>query len=243
MKKQGGKLLVYRLFRRKNEINKPYRNLITQINPQSSISEQFRTVRTNIEFASVDRKIKTLMVTSARPGEGKSTIAANLAVAFAQQGKKVLLVDADLRKPTVQFIFQLENSFGMTTVLSKQLTFEKAILDTQIKDLYLLTSGPIPPNPAELLSSKAMDDMIKEARREFDFVIFDSPPVLAVSDAQVIANKCDGVILVINSGKTDRNAAIKAKDQLENAKAKLLGAVLNNKKDKERYGYYVYRQN
>ncbi len=216
------------------------RSLITVLNSKSPISEQYRTIRTNIQFSSVDNEIKTLMVTSAGPGEGKSTTVANLAVVFAQQGKKVLLVDADLRKPTVHYTFNQTNTFGLTSVLTQQMSLLKAVNEPAEKNLYVLTSGPIPPNPAELISSKAMEQFFEEAQELFDIVLFDAPPLLAVTDAQLLANKCEGSILVVSSGKTEKELAVKAKELLDTAKGKLLGVVLNNKKMKSNQQYYYY---
>ncbi|WP_442596743.1 CpsD/CapB family tyrosine-protein kinase [Neobacillus sp. D3-1R] len=216
------------------------RNLITHNEPRSPISEQYRTIRTNIQFSSIDETIQSLMVTSAGPGDGKSTTVANLAIVFAQQGKKVLLVDADLRKPTVHYTFLLDNNKGLTNVLTKQVTLVDAVNQSDIENLYLLTSGPIPPNPAELLGSKSMEDLLEEAHQQFDLVLFDTPPVLAVTDAQILANKCSGTILVVNSGKTEIEGATKAKELLLSAKGKLLGVVLNQKKAKDSQYYYYY---
>ncbi|KAB2336834.1 CpsD/CapB family tyrosine-protein kinase [Cytobacillus depressus] len=210
---------------------------------RSPVSEQYRTIRTNIQFSSVDSTIKSLMVTSAGPAEGKSTTVANLAVVFAQQEKKVLLIDADMRKPTVHYTFRVHNNRGLTNVLTKQATLADAINETDQEHLYVLPSGPIPPNPAELLGSKAMDDFLSQAYKEFDIILFDTPPVLAVTDAQILANKCDGTILVVSSGKTEMEAATKAKEQLSAANAKLLGAVLNQKKVKDSHYYYYYGRN
>jgi capsular exopolysaccharide synthesis family protein len=210
------------------------------IAPKSPISEQYRTIRTNIQFSSVDSEIKTIIITSAGPGEGKSTTAANLAVVFAQQGKKVLLVDSDLRKPTVHHTFRMNNLFGFTTVLTKQKTLENTVLETEEKDLFILTSGPVPPNPAELLSSKSMEQFIEEAKGMFDYIIFDTPPLLAVADPQIIASQCDGSILVVFSERTVIDQAIKGKELLENAHSKLLGVVLNHKEIQKNDYYYYY---
>jgi capsular exopolysaccharide synthesis family protein len=218
----------------------PSRKLIAALDPKSPISEQYRTIRTNIQYSSVDEEIKTIMVTSSGPAEGKSTTAANLAVVFSQLGKKVLLVDADLRKPTVHRSFAVNNLFGFTTVLTKQATLANSVLETEEKDLYILTSGPVPPNPAELLSSKSMEQFIEEAKEQFDYVVFDTPPLLAVADPQILANKVDGSIFVVFSGKTEIDQAKKAKELLANAQSKLVGVVLNHKEMKDNDYYYYY---
>ncbi|MFC5465589.1 CpsD/CapB family tyrosine-protein kinase [Lederbergia graminis] len=215
------------------------RKLITKLNPKSPVSEQYRTIRTNIQFSAVDEEIRTLMVTSSGPGEGKSTTTANIAIVFAQQGKRVLLVDGDLRKPTVHYTFGMTNAAGLTNVLTRQMSLTEATKESDVSGLSVLTSGPVPPNPAELLSSKLMTSFIEEAKEHFDTIIFDTPPVLAVTDAQVLANQCDGTVLVISSGKTEIESAQKTKELLTAAKAKLLGVVLNRKKmDNSSYYYY-----
>lgn len=213
---------------------------MTYYNPKSPISEQYRTMRTNIQYASIDEEVRTIMVTSASPGEGKSTTVSNLAVVMAQQGKRVLLIDADLRKPTAHYTFRLTNTRGLTNVLTRQLRLAELIEKTVVEKLDLLPSGPIPPNPSELLGSRMMDQIIAEALEEYDIVLFDCPPLLAVTDAQIMANYCQGAILVIKSGQTEIEAATKAKENLTNANAKLLGVVLNGKKMKDGEYYYYY---
>ncbi|MGG6440428.1 CpsD/CapB family tyrosine-protein kinase [Saccharococcus caldoxylosilyticus] len=224
----------------RKKFQKMDRNLITLEDPKSPISEQYRTIRTNIQFSFIEDTMHSLMVTSAGPSEGKSTTAANLAIVFAQQGKKVLLIDADLRKPTVHYTFHLNNYMGLTSVLTHSSSLLSACQETNVENLYVLTSGPIPPNPAELLSSKMMDNCLQELYQLFDLIIFDTPPVLAVTDAQILANKCDGTILVVASGKTEIEAAVKAKELLAAANAKLLGVVLNQRKHREGQHYYYY---
>lgn len=224
--------------KKKTSVGEYRRKLITALNPKSPISEQYRTIRTNIQFSSVDSEIRTILVTSSGPAEGKSLTVANLAVTFAQQGKKVLLVDADLRRPTVHHIFNQANTYGFTNVLTRQMSLECAVDLVGITNLSVLTSGPIPPNPAELLSSKSMEQFFVHANDQFDVVLFDTPPVVAVTDAQILANKCDGTILVVYSGKTERELAVKANELLQSAKGKLLGVVLNHKEMKDSNYYY-----
>lgn len=219
------------------------RSLIAHVQPKSPISEQYRTLRTNIQFSNVDGNLHSVMVTSSSPGEGKSTTVANLAVVFAQQGKKVLLVDADMRKPTVHYTFRLENHIGLTNVLTKQAALSSAVHDTNVENLSVLTSGPVPPNPAELLASAGMKEMMAEMYEEYDVILFDTPPVLAVTDGQILANLCDASILVIRSGETVIEAAQKSKELLMNAKGKLLGVVLNQKKQEKGDYFYYYGTN
>lgn len=216
------------------------RHLITQLNPRSPISEQYRTLRTNLEFSSVDKVLKTMLVTSSSPGEGKSMTTANLAVVYAQQGKKVLMIDADLRKPTVHYTFRLDNLRGLSNILVNEARLEETANSTGIDNLDVISSGPIPPNPSELLGSKRMKSLIEEASNLYDIVIFDTPPVLAVTDAQILANVVDGSILVIRSGQTEYELAIKAKEALEPAHAKLLGTVLNDRDKSSTTNYYYY---
>ncbi|WP_394238752.1 CpsD/CapB family tyrosine-protein kinase [Niallia oryzisoli] len=222
----------------KNKVSNK-KSLITFLNSRSPISEQYKTIRTNIQFSS-DLGIRSIVVTSSAPGEGKSTTVANLAIVFAQQGKKTLLIDADMRKPTIHYKFNLENHKGLTNVLTKRNDLEDCFQESVIENLSVLTTGPIPPNPAELLGSKIMDDVLGEALEQFDMILIDTPPVLAVTDAQILANRCDGTILVVKSGETQIDAAKKAKELLLSANGKLLGTVLNQKKVNQSHYYYYY---
>ncbi|MCY9023236.1 CpsD/CapB family tyrosine-protein kinase [Priestia megaterium] len=219
------------------------RRLLAHNSPKDPVAEQYRTIRTNIQFSGADQDIKSLILTSSGTAEGKSTTASNLAAVYAQQGLKVLLIDADLRKPTVHYTFRLENHAGLTNVLTRQSTLGQAVQETEVRDLYVLTSGPIPPNPSELLASHQMEELLKEMKQQFDMVIFDTPPILAVADAQILANQVDASILVVSSGKTEKEAALKAKELLVHAKSKLLGAVLNNRKADSGNYYYYYGSN
>lgn len=216
------------------------RKLIAYTEPQSHVSEQYRTLRTNINFSSPDKRIQTLVITSAAPAEGKSTTAANLAVVYAQEGKSVLLIDGDLRKPTMQHTFKTQNVMGLSSILSRQVSLKTSIKKTGVSGLSILTSGQIPPNPAELLASKSMDTLLDELKSKFDLIIFDSPPLLSVTDAQILANKCDGVILVLNSKSTEKQQAVKAKGMIALSKSKLIGVVLNNYSSKKGDYYNMY---
>ncbi|MBM7657762.1 capsular exopolysaccharide synthesis family protein [Sporolactobacillus spathodeae] len=231
------------MFRQNSKDILKQRHLISHHNPKSTAAEQFRTIRTNIDFSEVNGELKKIMITSSSPGEGKSTVAANLAVVNAQQGKKVLLIDGDLRKPTIQYTFRLPNVNGLTTVLTKKIDLESAIQETAVKNLYVLPSGPIPPNPAELLSSPMMEALLKYALAAFDLVIFDTPPVLAVTDAQILSHLCDGSVLVVRSGLTEKELAIRAKDLLMKVQSRILGVVLNGKQAVKADGYYYYYGN
>lgn len=230
--------------RKKKKLQETARKVVTHTNPRSFVSEQFRTLRTNINFSSPDADIRSLVITSAAPGEGKSTASANLAVVFAQDGKKVLLIDGDMRKPTTHYTFHLGNTKGLSSVLTRQATVEETIRPTGIENLDLLTCGPIPPNPAELLGSKSMDALIGHLKGLYDLIIFDAPPVLSVTDSQIIASKCEGTVLVVNSGETEKDMALKAKEAIESTNSRLVGAVLNNfKLSKDSYYYQYYGEN
>lgn len=225
--------------RRKTAPNNKMRHLITKLNPRSPISEQYRTIRTNLQFSSVDETLQSILVTSAGPAAGKSITAANLAVVYAQQGKKTLLIDADLRKPTVHYTFRLDNLRGLSNVLVGESTLEDAVTSSDVDHLDILSCGPIPPNPAELLASRRMNDVLTHAKQLYDFVIFDTPPALAVADAKILANIVDGTLLVLRSGITTTEEAEKTKELLTDSKAKMLGAILNDRaKDQANYYYY-----
>ncbi len=214
--------------------------LITVAEPRSPISEAYRTLRTNLEFASLDQELRTLVVTSAGVGEGKSTTLANLAVVSAQAGRRVLLVDADLRRPRLHDIFGLSNTSGLTTAMMDETALASPPLQqTGIDGLSVLTCGQLPPNPAELMSSRRMEEVIAALTERADQVFFDTPPVVAVTDAAVLATKVDGVLLVISAGKTRRESAHAAVQRLEQINARLVGTVLTNvQMDAGFRGYY-----
>lgn len=222
------------------QYDKSGRELITLLKPKSPISEQYRTIRTNLEFTAVDDDLQTMVITSASSGEGKSTTSSNLAVVYAQQGKKVLLVDCDMRRPTAHFTFRLSNGIGLSTVLAKKTTVEKATHSTQVENLDLIAAGPIPPNPSELLSSKMMDRVLEELRANYDVIILDAPPMMQVADTRLLARKVDGVVLVVGCDKSDRQMVVKAKEQLTLAEAHILGVVLNKREPQGSDDYYYY---
>lgn len=216
-------------------------SLITLVDPSSPVAEQYRTIRTNLQFASsVDRKLQTIVITSSGPGEGKSTTAANLAVVFANSGSRVLLIDADMRKPTVYKTFQLSNTAGLSTILSTEKSVVSTAQSTGIENLSVLTSGPKPPNPSELLNSQRMNQILEEARRSYDIVIFDMPPIVAVTDAQIMASKVDGTLLVVRENVTKKEAVTKAGELLKLVNARVLGAVYNGAEQSKDQGYYYY---
>jgi capsular exopolysaccharide synthesis family protein len=215
------------------------RQLIVYEDAKSPISEAYRTLRTNIHFAKGDGEIKTVMFTSSGPGEGKSTTAANTAVALAQSGKKVIIVDCDLRKPVQHKIFGKSNK-GLTNIFAEDIPIESVIQQTQVENLYLLTSGPIPPNPSELLGGKKLVEVLDALKSQADYVIIDAPPVIAVTDACVLASKVDGVNLVIGAGLVRPEMAQKAKELLTKAKGHLLGVILNRVEIEQEHAYYYY---
>lgn len=218
----------------------PSNMVVTHRDPMATASEAFRVLRTNLQFMGLDKPLKSLLLTSATPAEGKTTTIANLAVAFAQTGAKVCLVDADLRRPTVAKVFGIENWSGLTTALIGQGELELSLKATAVPGLTVLPSGPIPPNPAELLGSGRMASLIATLEERFDMVLIDTPPVLAVTDAAVLAPKVGGVVLVIRSGEVPRQQVLRAKEALEAVKANVLGTVLDALEPQGKDGYYYY---
>lgn len=219
--------------------------LITSIGDRSAVSESYRTLRTNLQHTGLGRESasRCLVVTSASPGEGKTTTASNLAIVMAQAGLQVVLVDADLRRPAIGSLFDLDDSEGLSTMLARPGFLTEANLKaTDVPNLRVIPSGPIPPNPAELLSSPRMTELLEILNREADTVIFDSPPILAVTDAGIIAGKAGGAVLVVNAGVTRGKTGLQAREALEKAGAKVLGVVLNRqavRRDSYYYDYYL----
>lgn len=205
----------------------PDPNLITLIDPRSPVAEAYRTLRTNLMFSSVDRAIRVLVVSSAVPGEGKSTAAANLAVTLAQGGQRTLLVDCDLRKPSQHALWGVPNEQGLTTMLLETEARDRPPLQpTALESLSLLTSGPLPSNPADVIGSRRMEEVIAALREQADYIVFDAPPVLAVTDAALLALKTDGLLLILRAGVSRRDQTARAKQELERVNVPLIGAVL-----------------
>jgi capsular exopolysaccharide synthesis family protein len=213
-------------------------SLIALRDPRSPAAEAYRTLRTNIQFSSLDKPLQTLLATSTAPDEGKSTTIANLAVTMAQAEQRVILVDCDLRRPTLHTLFELPNETGLTSLILAQEDAEIPLQETGVAGLSLLASGPLPPRPADVLGSRRMEAVIARLRTEADIVLFDTPPVVAVIDAAVLATKVDGVLLIFQANQTNRDRARQARQILEKVKANIVGVVLNNAPVEQGYGYY-----
>lgn len=218
----------------------PDPNLITLSDPRSPAAEAYRALRTNLMFSSVDRALRALVVSSAAPGEGKSTAAANLAVTLAQGGQRTVLVDCDLRKPSQHTLWGLANENGLTTMLLEASALDRPPLQaTALEHLSILTSGPLPPNPADVIGSHRMDEAIASLRAQADYIIFDAPPVLAATDASLLALKTDGLLLVLRAGVSRRDQTARAKASLERVNVPLIGAVLlDAPRDSSMRAYY-----
>jgi capsular exopolysaccharide synthesis family protein len=214
--------------------------LITNFSPKSPISEAYRSLRTNILFANIDKPIKTLIISSSATKEGKSTTVANLAITMSQMGSRVLIIDADLRRPTIHTLFKIDRQIGLTNALLGTYTLDEVIKPTGIENLDVISAGDIPPNPSELLSSNAMRKALQILSQRYDLILIDSPPVIAVTDAAVLATRVDGVLLVVSSGYVTRNEVLRAMQLLGNVRANLIGVLLNGLDIKRIYGSYYY---
>ncbi len=218
--------------------------LITKDNPKSPISEAFRLLRANLHFVDLDKELKTIVVTSPIPGDGKTTVAANLSITLAAQEEKILIVDADFKIPAIHTIFNLPDSPGITNILSEGTSYQSVIHKVDgVGNLDILTSGSIPPNSSELLGSSRMKELIDELRDGYDRIIFDVPPVLVATDAVDLASSLDGTLLVLRFGEIDKRAMKRMRDLFDNAKIKILGGVLNDVDTRDRmygYNYYYY---
>jgi polysaccharide biosynthesis transport protein len=224
-----------------NGIRQPQDALVTIKQPRSPTAEAYRVLRTNLRYSGIENPSGVMLITSAGPGEGKSTTAANLAVSLAQVGKKIILVDADLRRPSAHKLFGLSNEVGLSDLFaSDSMTIDQVMQKTEIETLRVITSGPIPPNPAEMLDSRLMTQILASLRQNTDLVIVDSPPVLPVADASILGSRCSGTVLVVDSGKTRTEIARRAVATLERANVNVVGVILNKMGAKQAAGYYYY---
>ena len=221
-------------------------DLLVHFSPGSPLSEYYRSIRTTLLMSATDAKMQVLAVTSPLPQEGKTGTLSNLASAFAQSGKSVVIIDADVRKPRLHKIFRIQNLNGLTKYLTTDLPLEVLLRATPIPSLFLINAGPVPPNPVELLGSRKMAALIVRLRESYDLVLIDTPPLLAVSDALVLAPNLDGAILVVRAGKTPREALSQAREKLDSHKIKGTGVIINQVRVRDlgyyhmdkRYGYY-----
>jgi len=223
--------------------SKPAQNLEVISDHRSPVTEAFRAIRSNLEFASLDQKVKTLMMTSPDPNSGKSSSIANLGSVLSQTGARVLLVDADLRKPTLHSFFRLSNRNGLTSLLvNKHMELKEAVQVSFVDNLYLLTSGPLPPNPAELMGTEKMKELVGMLAENYDYVLYDTPPLNAVIDAAVLARLVDASVMIVRYGGTSREEIQHAWEQLKSTNTRVIGSILNEvPAGKHGHYYYYYR--
>ncbi|MDK0822888.1 CpsD/CapB family tyrosine-protein kinase [Clostridium perfringens] len=206
--------------------------------PKSIAAESYRVLRTSLEYSSIDKELKHIVVTSSEPGEGKSTVVCNLSSVIAQNNKKVIILDCDLRRPTIHKKFGISNSIGLTEYIVGKNDLNSIIQELN-ENLNIITSGRIPPNPSEVLSSKTMENLLKVLSERYDYIILDTPPLTVVTDSQILAGKCDGTILVVRAEATSKESIIKAYKELEKVRANVLGSVLNGIKGNNKNYYYA----
>lgn len=222
-------------------MSKVLEKIISIRNPKSPISECYRGIRTSIEFSNLDKEMKVINVTSSMQDEGKTTVITNLAVSFANLEKKVLLLEGDLRNPSVHRMFNISNINGLTDILLNNKNFADCVHCTEVKNLHVLTCGAVPPNPSEILSSKRMKEFIVSLREYYDYIFIDTPPIGIVTDAGIISTYSDGCIFVVGSKQCDIEMAKIAKKRLEDVGANIIGAVLNKfEAEGSSYKYYNY---
>lgn len=211
---------------------------VVEKKPKSIAAESYKTLRTNIQYSSIDDKYKMIVVTSAEPGEGKSTTSGNLALVLAQDGKKVLLIDCDMRKPSIHRSFNISNAVGLSDFIVNKITIEEVVFKFN-DNLTIIPAGNIPPNPSEILDSAAMRKFLQEMRDVFDYIVIDTPPLQAVTDAQILSAKADGTLLVVKAEKTKRDSVRNAVNLIQKVNGTIIGTVLNSV-DKRATKYYYY---
>ncbi|MCD8909784.1 polysaccharide biosynthesis tyrosine autokinase [Staphylococcus gallinarum] len=214
--------------------------LFTFDTPKSIISEKFRGIRSNIMFSNATNEIKSILITSEKPASGKSTITANIAITYAQAGYKTLIIDGDMRKSTQQYIFDLSNGSGLSNLIIGKSLMKDAVKATHIDNLFVLTSGPVPPNPSELINTSNFEELYDYFIEEFDFIIIDTPPVNTVTDAQLFAQFVKDCVLVIDTENSDKKEVKKAKELIEQSNGNIIGAILNKAAKDKSSNYYNY---
>ncbi|MBF8436575.1 CpsD/CapB family tyrosine-protein kinase [Halanaerobiaceae bacterium Z-7014] len=219
----------------KKNVNK--QELIYNLNPHSPIVEAYRNLRTNLNYLSPDKELKKISFTSSEPGDGKSLTITNLAISMANNGQKVILIDGDLRRPKVHTQLNVTSFDGVSDILSGKISFDEALRDNEVDNLYVIPSGAIPPNPSELISSQKMSELLDKAAEKADIVLVDAPPV-GISDSAIIGNKVDGTIIVVHSHKTKEEQIKDAKMRLKKSNSNILGTVLNMHPIEENNKYY-----
>lgn len=215
--------------------------IVTYLTPKSPVSEAFRNMRTNVLFSDIDNEIQVLAITSSGGSEGKTTILANYGVALCQSGKRVLIVDCDLRKPQVHRRFELNNAKGLTNLLLKEIPVIEGIQKTEVPNLFVISAGPIPPNPSEILASRRMADLVAELKLNFDYVLLDAPPLGMVTDAAVLNPVVEGYVILVSLGVANRDGVFNVVDTLKKINANIIGIVANKvpvSKRFSKYGYY-----
>lgn len=212
---------------------------VVEKKPKSIAAEAYRSLRTNIQYSSIDEKFRVIVVTSSEPAEGKSTTAGNLALVLAQSGKHVLLVDCDMRKPSVHKKFKISNMAGLSDLLINKNVMEEVAFKFN-ENLDIVTSGSIPPNPSEMLASKRMEKYLEDMKEEYDYIVLDTPPLRAVTDAQILSTKADGTVLVVKAEQTKRDSVLNAINLLKKVNSTIIGTVLNNVDNKSNKYYYYY---
>lgn len=208
--------------------------------PKSITSEKFRGIRSNIMFSGANEEIKSIIITSEKPAAGKSIISANIAISYAQAGFKTLIIDGDMRKPTQQYDFETANYDGLSNLIIGKSDFDKAIRSTRVENLDLLTSGPVPPNPSELVASDRFKEIYNQLMDMYDFILIDTPPVTSVTDAQVFLQLVKDCVMIIDTEKNNKNEIKKAKQLIEQADGHIIGAVLNKTERDKSSNYYNY---
>ena len=212
---------------------------IVERKPKSIEAEAYRSLRTNIQYSSFDKEYKTLVVTSANMGEGKTTVSSNLALVLSQGEKKILLIDCDMRKPSIHKRFRVTNTHGITDLLLGKKSID-SVINKFNNNLHIITSGKIPPNPAEMLDSKVMTKFLDAMKNEYDYIVIDTPPIQAAADAQILSTKTDGILVVVRAGETKKDSVIDSISKLKKVNANIIGTVLNGVENKNEKYYCNY---